>query len=137
VREALCQDLLLDAIVEPIHLSQIESRAQQHLPSASLPERQDEVIAAITSLVGDGLMEPGCPAKDGGFVVEQLEDTLRQIRDTYVARYDDASEWIWSFFLNLTNKGWTAATSTPEGLRIAEYERERLAANREALKPDD
>ena len=124
--------ILVDAIVEPIDLGEIDWRAKQQFPSASSRDRQERVIDVMRSLVAGGLMEVGHLAKDDGFTVERLDAAIEGIRQTYVSNHGDAGQWMWSYYLKLTDDGWSAATATPEGRGVAQQEQERLAANAEA-----
>lgn len=129
--DVLRSDLLLDALVMPINMGQINSQALERLPSASLSERQRAIVDVLQSLVDDGLVVTGYPGQDDDtFVVEPFAETLREVKRTFFDRYDEPSEWIWSCWIKLTEKGVQIATSTPEGLRVAEHERERLDAIR-------
>lgn len=129
--DELRSDLLLDALVMPINMGHINSQALELLPSASLSERQRAIVDVLQSLVDDGLVVTGYPGKDDDtFVVEPFAETFQEIKRTFIDRYDEPSEWIWSCWIKLTEKGVHIATSTPEGLRVAEHERERLDAIR-------
>jgi hypothetical protein len=123
------EEVLLDALVEPVNMAQIHWRVQQHHASASVPELQSETIEVVRSLVADGLVETGYPGPDGDFVREPFTETMQEIRDTYIARYDEPAEWMWSCWLNLTDKGRQLATSTEAGARVARLEDERRTAN--------
>ncbi|MBI5337471.1 MAG: hypothetical protein HZB45_07275 [Mycolicibacterium rufum] len=129
--DVLRSDLLLDALVMPINMGHINSQALERLPSASLSERQRAIVDVLQSLVDDGLVVTGYPGQDDDtFVIEPFAETLREVKRTFFDRYDEPSEWIWSCWIKLTEKGVQIATSTPEGLRVAEHERERLDAIR-------
>jgi hypothetical protein len=125
-RDQLRQELLYDGIIEPVNMSRIDSQVRCVMPKASTEQRQQAAVEAIRSLVDDGLVEPGFPGQDGEFVVEALGDTLAEVDDKYLGHYERPSAWMWCAWLKLTDKGWAAATSTPEGQRVAEHERERL-----------
>lgn len=129
--DVLRSDLLLDALVMPINMGQINSQALERLPSASLSDRQRAIVDVLQSLFDDGLVVTGYPGKDDdSFVVEPFAETLQEIKRTFFDRYDEPTEWIWSCWIKLTEKGVRVATSTPEGRRVAEHERERLDAIR-------
>lgn len=134
-RDRLRQELLYDGIIEPVNMAMIDSEVRRLMPSASPPERQQEAIAVIGSLVEDGLVEPGyLGQEEDEFVVEPLDEALAVVADKYVGHYDRPAEWMWCCWLKLTDRGWAAATSTPEGQQVAEHERERLEANRAARR---
>jgi hypothetical protein len=125
-------ELLLDGLVEPVNLAAIESRVNQHYPAASDPQLIDETVRTIRSLINDGLMEPGYLGDKSQFIRERLDQWMGALTDTYVTKHEEPAEWVFSYWLNLTDKGRRIALSTEEGKAVDRHERERIAGLRAA-----
>jgi hypothetical protein len=132
VQQRLRGELLLDGIVDTINLAGIHSRVKQHYPSASEPELIDETVETIRSLINDGLMEAGYLSENGRFAPEPFDQWIRALTDAYVTNHEEPAEWVFSYWLNLTDKGRQLALSTGEGKAVDRHERERIAGLRTA-----
>lgn len=122
--EGLRHQVLLDGLVDCVDLPRIHWLVEQEPPDADVTELQAVTIAAIRTLVEDGLAETGYP-DNGEFVCESLKKSLEELQRSYVAHYDEPIAWFGRLWLNLTDKGVATATATPDGRRIAEHERKR------------
>jgi hypothetical protein len=129
-QQRLRGELLLDGIVDTINLAGVHSRVKQHYPSASEAGLIDETVEAIRSLVNDGLMEAGYLGDNGKFAPAPFDWWMQQLTDAYVTNHDDRAEWVFSYWLNLTDKGRRIALSTEQGKAVDRHERERIAALR-------
>lgn len=116
--------LLLDALGDPLDLNAVDWHVRQQNPSASPSAVQNETLEVIRSLVSDGLFQlggakvlgehPGGVATEGeGFVPwkEPLDHSMHKITHTYVKHYDDPERWMYSAYLQLTDKGRELARS--------------------------
>lgn len=126
-QKSLRDELLLDGIVEAVNLAQIHSRIKDHYSSAPESELIDETLETIRSLINDGLMEPGYLGDKSRFIPESLDQWMRDLTDAYVTHHDDRAEWVFSYWLNLTDKGRRIALSTERGKAVDRHERERIA----------
>lgn len=129
IRGEVVHKVLLDGLVDCVDLSRIHWWVEQFLPAADASELQRATIDAIWSLVTEGLADTGYPCNDE-FVSEPPAEFLKEVQSAYIAQYDEPITWFRRFFVNLTEKGFAVATSTPEGRRIAEHERLRLESIR-------
>jgi len=129
-QQRLRDELLLDGVVEAINLAGIHSRVRQHYPFASEAELIDETVETIRSLVNDGLMEAGYLGDKSRFIPEPLDRWMQQLTDAYVTHHEETAEWVFSYWLNLTDKGRRIALSTEEGKAVDRHEHERIAALR-------
>jgi hypothetical protein len=125
-------ELLLDGIVDTINLAGIHSRVKQHYPSASEPELINATVETIRALIDDDLMEAGYYGDNGKFTPAPLDQWMRELTDAYVTHHDDRAEWVFSYWLNLTDKGRRIALSTEQGKAVDRHERERIAGLRAA-----
>jgi hypothetical protein len=130
MQQRLRGELLLDGIVDTINLAGVHSRVKQHYPSASEPELIDETVETIRLLVDDRLMEAGYLGENGKFAPAPFDEWMRELTDAYVTHHDDRAEWVFSYWLNLTDKGRRIALSTEQGKAVDRHERERIAALR-------
>ncbi|KAA8967530.1 MAG: hypothetical protein F6Q13_06085 [Mycobacterium sp.] len=64
------------------------------------------------------------------FVPKPLDEIMPVIQDAYITHYRDTGGWVFSYWLNLTDKGRQVALSTEEGRRVAEHEKRRRASLR-------
>ena len=123
-REKVRHGLLLDALGDPVDLNSIDWQVRQQNPSASPSEVQNETLEVIRSLVSDGLFRlggevvlgehPGGVATEGERFVgwnQSLDRSLRKISHIYVRHYDDPEKWMYSAFMELTDKGEQLARS--------------------------
>jgi hypothetical protein len=129
-REKVCEEILLDGLVDSVNLAGVHSHVKQQYPSASVQELLDETLKSIRSLVNDGLMEVGYLGGNSQFVPEPPDQWMREIYNAYITHHQDRLGWAFSFWLNLTAKGRQAALSTERGKKIARHEEERKAAIR-------
>jgi hypothetical protein len=116
-REALRNDLLLEALGKPIDLNAVDWRVKHHNPSASPLEVQNETLDAIREWVTDGLFRLGAPTgKSQRFVTwhRSLEQSLHEISHNYVKHYGDPEKWMYAVWLSLTAKGELLARSLEE-----------------------
>ncbi|MCV7198629.1 hypothetical protein [Mycobacterium angelicum] len=124
-REIAREEILLDGMIDAVHMAVVDWHVKQQHPSASDAEIQNETLETIRSLVGDGLVKTGYRGEDGNFVPESLEQSMQELRESYVAHYDEPGEWMWSCWLELTEKGKQFAVSTAKGHQLARRENER------------
>jgi hypothetical protein len=123
-REKVRHGLLLDALGDPVDLNSIDWHVRQQNPSATPSEVQNETLEVIRSLVSDGLFRlggevvlgehPGGVATEGERFVgwnQSLDHSLRKISHAYVKHYDDPQKWMYSAFMELTDKGEQLARS--------------------------
>jgi hypothetical protein len=123
-REKVRHGLLLDALGDPVDLNSIDWHVRQQNPSATPSEVQNETLEVIRYLVSEGLFRlggevvlgehPGGVASEGERFVgwnQSLDHSLRKISLTYVKHYDDPEKWMYSVFMQLTNKGEQLARS--------------------------
>jgi hypothetical protein len=116
--------LLLDALGDPVDLNGVDWHVRQQNPSATPAEVQDETLEVIRSLVTDGLFRLGSEVVLGkhlGGVASEgerfvawshpLDRSLHKISQVYVKHYDDPERWMYSAFLELTDKGEQVARS--------------------------
>ncbi|MBV8180473.1 MAG: hypothetical protein JO045_17070 [Mycobacterium sp.] len=85
-----------------------------------MTEVQDETLATIRSLVGDGLFVLGDLSRETGRVVlwsGPLDESIQKISDVYVAKYDDPPAWVWSAWMELTDNGERLARALEEDAR--------------------
>ncbi len=75
-------------------------------------------------------MEAGYLVDNGRFAAAPFDHWMRDLTDAYVTHHDDTAEWVFSFWLNLTDKGRRIALSTEEGKAVDRHERERIASLR-------
>jgi hypothetical protein len=99
---------------ECLPLGHIDSVAAYDHKIEPLAARQSRVIAAIESLLADGLLVVGdiVGASDEYVDPWQLstEEALARLRELYVTHYDNEVGWSWTTWFALT----------PEGERVAE-----------------
>jgi hypothetical protein len=124
-REMLRHGLLLDALAQPLDLNAVDWHVKHRNPSAPPPEVQNETLDVIRSLVSDGLFRLGGLrdegehlggvdlAKDERFIPwnQPLDHSIRKISHVYVKHYDDPERWMYSAYLQLTDKGQQLAQS--------------------------
>jgi hypothetical protein len=116
-REALRNDLLLEARGKPIDLNEVDWRVKHHNPSASPLEVQHETLDAIREWVTDGLFNLGAlTGKSQRFAAwhHSLDHSMREISHNYVKHYGDPEKWMYSVWLSLTAKGESLAGSLEE-----------------------
>jgi hypothetical protein len=123
-REKVRHGLLLGALGDPVDLNSVDWHVRQQNPSATPSEVQIETLAVIRSLVSEGLFRlggevvlgdhPGGVATEGERFVEwnrSLDRSLHKISLVYLRHYDDPERWMYSAFLELTDKGEQLARS--------------------------
>jgi hypothetical protein len=113
-REAVRNQLMLDALGGPVDLNAVDWCVKHHNPSASPSEVQAETLSAIREWVSDGLFRLGEPAgKTKRFAAwhHSLEHSLHKISHAYVRRYDDPERWMYAAWLALSAKGELLARS--------------------------
>jgi hypothetical protein len=106
--EKVRKELLLGALAGALPLTAVDSSVTQQNRSASVAEVQNETLAAIRSLVDDGLFVLGDLSRETGRLVPwsgSVDELMQKLSDLYVQTYEDASEWIWSVWMELTAKG--------------------------------
>lgn len=115
--ERVRKDLLLGALEGPVPLTAVDSCVTQQNRSASVSEVQNATLETIRSLVGEGLVVLGDLSSETGRLVAwsgTLEEWMQTISDAYVVDYDDPGAWIWSVWLELTEKGGQIAQGLQE-----------------------
>ncbi len=127
-REMLRHGLLLNGLGKLVDLNAVDWHVRQQNPSASPSEVQNETLEVIRSLVSDGLFRLGGVHAEGehlGGVVSAgserfdpwdrpLDHTMHKISHVYVKHYDDPERWMYSAWLQLTDKGEQLARSIEE-----------------------
>jgi hypothetical protein len=113
-------ELLTDGLADYVDLGAVDSQVTRHNPSATVSEVQRQTLEMIRSLVTDGLFELGDLSGQGGSLVawsEPLDESIQKISDVYVAHYDDPPAWVFSVWMELTDKGERVARALEEGAR--------------------
>lgn len=123
-REMVRHGLLLDALGDPVDLNAVDWHVKQHNPTATATEVQNETLEVIRSVVSDGLFRLGKETvlgeHLGGVATEgerfvawnqSLDHALHKISHVYVKHYDDPEKWMYTAFLQLTDKGEQLARS--------------------------
>ncbi len=112
-REKARNGLLLDGLVKPVDLNAVDWHVRQQNPSASPTEVQNETLEIIRSLVNDGMFRLGAITEGHVFVAsdQPLEHSMQKISHVYVRHYGDPEEWIFSVWMELTDKGGQLARS--------------------------
>ncbi len=110
--------LLLDSIGRPADLNAVDRLVRQHNPTASPPEVQSETLELIRSLVNQGLVRLGGMRAEREHSPDRfvswghpLDHSIRKITQIYVKHYDDPERWMYSVWLQLTDKGEQLARS--------------------------
>jgi hypothetical protein len=116
-RENVREDLLVEALADYVDISTVDSHVTRQNPSASVSEVQNETLETVRSLVSDGLFVLGAMSgKDGRWEAwdAPLDASMQKISELYVTRYDDPPAWVWSTWMELTDKGRQAARELEE-----------------------
>jgi hypothetical protein len=116
-REKVRNELLLDSLGKPVDLNAVDYHVRQQNPSASPPEVQNETLEIIRSLVSDGLFRLGAVSEKGEQFVawnQPLDHSMHKISRVYVRHYDDPEKWMFSAWMELTDKGEQLARSREE-----------------------
>jgi hypothetical protein len=127
-REKVRHGLLLDALSDPLDLNAVDWHVKQQNRSATPSEVQNETLEVIRSLVSDGLFRLGGEVvlgeHLGGVATEgerfvawddPLDHSIRKISHVYVRHYDDPERWMYSAYMQLTDKGEQLAQSLEQG----------------------
>lgn len=116
--EDVRRELLLDSLGRPADLNAVDRLVRQHNPSGSPAEVQSETIEVIRSLVSEGLFRLGSMRGErehspDRFVPwgQKLDHSIHKITHVYVKHYDDPERWMFSAWLQLTDKGEELAKS--------------------------
>jgi hypothetical protein len=118
--EKVRAELLTDGLADYVDLGAVDSQVTRHNPSAPISQVQRETLETIRSLVSDGLFELGDLSGEGGSLVGwsgSLDESIQRISDVYVAKYDDPPAWVWSAWMELTDKGERVARALQESAR--------------------
>jgi hypothetical protein len=118
--EKVRAELLTDGLLDYVDLGAIDSQVARHNPSATVSEVQRQTLKIIRDLVSDGLFELGDLSGQGGSLVawsESLDEAIQKISDVYVAQYDDPPAWVFSVWLELTDKGERVARALEDRAR--------------------
>jgi hypothetical protein len=98
---------------ECLSLSHIDSYVSYNYATESLDSRQSRILAAIESLLTDGLLWVGDIVGGSDERVDpwelSTEHALARLRGLYVAHYDDWGKWGWVAWFALTPNGERAA----------------------------
>ena len=116
--ERVRRELLLGALEGPLPLTAVDSCVTQQNRSAPDTEVQHATLETIRWLVGEGLVVLGDVSGETGRLVVwsgSLEESMQKISDLYVHNYDDPGAWIWSAWLELTDKGEQVARALRDG----------------------
>jgi hypothetical protein len=110
--ENVRRGLLLDSLGSPADLNAVDRLVRQHNPSASPAEIQSETIEVIRSLVSEGLFRLGGMRGEREHSPERFvpwghpfDRSIHKITHVYVTHYDDPERWMYSVWLQLTEKG--------------------------------
>lgn len=118
--EKVRAELLTDGLADYVDLGAVDSQVTRHNLSAPISQVQRETLETIRSLVSDGLFELGDLFGEGGSLVGwsgSLDESIQRISDVYVAKYDDPPAWVWSAWMELTDKGERVARALQESAR--------------------
>jgi len=108
-------NLLLKGLGQPLPLNAIDWKIKQQNPSATRSEVQDQTLEVVRSLVDDGLFKLGEVHVDHFFTWKRpLDRSMRKISHRYVDHYDAPKRWMYSAWLNLTDKGEKLASAIEE-----------------------
>jgi hypothetical protein len=113
-REAVRNQLLVDALGGPIDLNAVDWHVKHHNPSAAPSDVQAETLGAISEWVADGLFRLGEPTgRTKRFAAwhHSLDHSMSRISHAYIRRYDDPEKWMYAVWLKLTAKGELLARS--------------------------
>jgi hypothetical protein len=105
-------EVLLRGLIDWVALERVHSRVARENAGESLAVIQEKVLDLIRSLVTDGLFELGdlaTPNHRFGAWDTPLDESIQQIRDVYVNKFDDEAEWWFYCWLDATEKGLKAA----------------------------
>jgi hypothetical protein len=109
------ENLLLKGLGKPVALNAIDWKIKQQNPLATRTEVQDETLEAVRSLVDDGLFKLGDVHLHRFFTWRRpLDRSMHKISHRYVDHYDDPKRWMYSAWLELTNKGEKVALALEE-----------------------
>jgi hypothetical protein len=112
LREELLRDL---SGSECLPLGHIDSVVAYDHPIEPLATRQSRVIAAIESLLTDGLLVIGDIVGASDEYVDpwklSREEALARLRELYVTHYDNEAGWTWTTWFALTPDGERAAVT--------------------------
>ena len=113
--EIIRDNLLLKGLGRPVALNAIDWKVKQQNPSASESQVQQETLETIRNLVDDGLFRLGDVNKFR-FVASKrpLDRSMHTISHRYVGHYADPRRWMFSAWMNLTDKGQQLALSLEE-----------------------
>lgn len=116
--ENVRRGLLLDSLGAPMDLNAVDRLVRQHNPSASSAEVQSETLEVIRSLVSDDLFRLGGMRGEREHSPERfipwghsLNRSIHKITHVYFSHYDDPERWMYSVWLQLTDKGEELARS--------------------------
>jgi hypothetical protein len=116
-REKARNGLLLNGLGKPLDLNAVDWHVRQQNPSASLSEVQNETLEVIRSLVSEGLFRLGAVSEKGERFVawdQPLDHSMHKISHVYARHYDDPQKWMYSTWIELTDKGERLARSLEE-----------------------
>ncbi|MCV7071044.1 hypothetical protein MJO55_04400 [Mycolicibacterium rufum] len=104
-------DVLLRGLVDWVALDQVHWLITQARPHASVADVQEEVILLIRDLVAEGLMTLGNVDTESGFTrwPIPLDEAMDRVRRVYVVDFGKSNVWPWFCWLDLTEKGDSAA----------------------------
>lgn len=119
-RERVRAELLTDGLADYVDLGAVDSQVSRHNPQALPSDVQRETLATIRSLVSDGLFELGELSGEGGSLIAwsgSLDESIQKISDVYVGHYDDPPAWVFSAWMELTEKGERVARALEQSAR--------------------
>jgi hypothetical protein len=108
------EEVLLCSLIDWVALERVHWAVKQENPGEPLAVIQDKVLDLIRSLVTDGLFELGdlaTPNHRFGAWDTPLDESIQQIRDVYVNKFDDDPEWWFYCWLDATEKGLKVAVA--------------------------
>jgi hypothetical protein len=123
------EQILTDALIDSVSLSEINWRVKEQNPSLPLAAWKSETMEMVRSLLSDGLLEIGDRGEGGRFQAWDIphEQAMRKVSDVYLTRHEDKASWAYFCWFKLTEIGRQQALSTDEGKRIARDVEEQLA----------
>jgi hypothetical protein len=109
------ENLLLKGLGQPLALNAIDWKIKQQNPWAGPSEVQNDTLEAVRSLVDEGLFRLGDVHARHFFTWRRpLDRSMRKISQQYVDHYDRPGRWMYSAWLNLTDKGEKLALAIEE-----------------------
>jgi hypothetical protein len=116
------EEVLRWGLIDWVELDRIHWYVAKENPGKPLSVIQDKTLELIHSLVSEGLFTLGDLTENCHFAAwaAPLEESIRRIREAYVANFDDKNAWPWFCWLDLTKKGRQVAEAIEARLAAAD-----------------